>query len=318
MKFQIDQDAWESNTPVTHLNIALATFVKNDPDILPYWLEYHAAIFGAENIAVIDHNSTNKHTIQVLEYWQAKGVHVQHTNVSYLLKGQLTYQAFETYFAKTADLFIPLDIDEFLIYYDHQQRPIANRAFIQQGLLDMWQDRKKTNKCWGLLHNYNSHPTHLNDTMDTISQFAPYSRPLSNSKKIVAKAPTLVGLDHGNHCPHMLGSSCGKCQGLENIGVLHYHFRNPRETAKRAIVDLIGLDHLDKEANIDNIREFKHQLLYTIQHGLGGIHKAKELMAFVNEGMPGMLKCMYNVYPKQGEVVEVATIKELISRIKST
>jgi hypothetical protein len=41
-------------------------------------------------------------------------------------------------------------------------------------------------------------------------------------------------------------------------------------------------------------------------------------MAFVNEGMPGMLKCMYNVYPKQGEVVEVATIKELISRIKST
>jgi hypothetical protein len=295
------------------INIGVVTFVKDDADILPYWLDYHTAVFGAAHIVVIDHDSRNNATLETLKHWQTKGVRVEHTTESYILKGTITYRVLQKYFAKTADLFIPLDVDEFLIYFDPQHTPIASRTSIQRALQDIWQTRKSTNHCWGLLHNYNSYPTQVNDTVETIRYFAPYQRSVVSSKKIIAKTRSFLGLDHGNHCPVIAASNCSYCQGVSDIGLLHFHTRNPKETAKRAIIDLINLKHLRKDATLDNISKYRNEIAFTMEHHPTGAHKAKELLHYIDEGEYGILKSI-----KQKDLMNIGTIKDLIEKLKMT
>jgi hypothetical protein len=170
LHFHLDRKSCNKNKKDTSINIAVVIFVKDDPDILPYWLDYHTALFGTAHIVVIDHDSQND-TLTTLKHWRTNTI---------------------------------------------------NESMLG-ALQDMWQTRKFTNQCWGLLHNYNSYPTQLNDTIETIKYFAPYQRHLTNSKKIIAKTPTFLGLDHGNHGPVITASNCSFCQGVNTVGLLHFH-----------------------------------------------------------------------------------------------
>jgi hypothetical protein len=287
--------------------------------MIQYWLEYHAAIFGAENIGIINHDSHHNETLEIFQIWQQKGIHLTYSNASYQLKGELTHHALQSWFPD-AHIYIPLDVDEFIIFYNQTNKiPQANRTAIRTHFSNLWnaQQQRKT-LCWGMLHTHNSHPISINDTMETIRYFAPYTRPSYNTKKFVKNTPKFQGLDHGNHCPIFNDTSCLSCTMVEKIGLLHYHFRSPLETAKRAIVDLIGLESINKHANLDTIGKSKWKLNQIWQKQLPGKHKAKELLAYLNDGLPGMLKSMYEVYPKQGEVIDIGTIEDLIKQIKSS
>jgi hypothetical protein len=299
----------------TKVKVRLVTFVKDDPNILPYWLDYHSAIFGPEKIAVIDHNSQHNTTLRVLRDWQEKGVHLLHTNQSYTNKGEITYQTFKRFFPG-GDIYVPLDIDEFVIYYNDSQVPMANRTLIKDSFLEIWQNRTQNDRCWGMKYSFNSFPISLNESMDTIKYFAPYKRQPYNAKKMIINEPAFAGLDHGNHCPKYRGVNCAYCSPLQHIGMLHYHFRI--ETARRGIVDLIGLGDLPHNATLENISSYKGKLSKMLLRDLPGKHKAKELLRFVTEGLPGLLKSMYDVYPKQGEIMELMTIQEMIETIHAT
>jgi hypothetical protein len=135
---------------------------------------------------------------------------------------------------------------------------------------------------------------------------------------MVENCAGFVGLDHGNHCPKIRHFRCEFCEPLQHIGILHYHFRNPLETARRAIVDLVGLGDLSANATIENIAMYERNLTKILSNDRPGQHKAKELLRFVHDGVSGLLNAIYDVYPKQGKIIQVGTIQELVECIKST
>jgi hypothetical protein len=306
----------ESSPNITkYVNVCVVTFVKDDPDILPYWLEYHSAIFGPENIAVIDHDSRHNTTLQVLKEWQQKGIHVIHTNESYQKKGDIVFHTFATHFPG-ADIFLPLDIDEFIIYFNELRQPIANRTALKEAFVQIYERPEK--RCWGMQYLYFSHPWTVNASMETIKFFAPLTRKFHVSKKIIANCAGFIGLDHGNHCPRIRGMRCEFCTAVSNIGMLHYHFRNPMETARRAVVDLVGLKDLPGNATLETITEFKGNLTHVVMNNKPGQHKAKELLRFIEEGPQGLLNVMREVYPTRGKVMNLGTIRELIDKMKTS
>lgn len=297
-----------------HPVIAVVTLVKDDPDILPHWLEYHTSLFGSENIAVINHDSQHNTTLKVMLEWSKKGIHLLYSNESYKLKGDIILHTFQTIFPH-ADLYLPLDIDEFVISYNRTEYPIANKTIIWQEFTKIWRYRQPQ-KCWGMVYNFNIFPMSIQDTMETIDHFAPYFRTKQYAKKFFVNTYDVISLDHGNHCPQMHSLHCLHCNVTFEIGLLHYHFRNPLDTAQRAIIDLIGWEIIDKNATLENMKNYEEILKMTLARKGTGRHKARELLAYLENGLSGLLNCMYKVYPKLAEVIKIKTIHELIENIK--
>ena len=94
--------------------------VKNEVDVVALWVHHHASLVGYHNVHVIDNNSTDG-TYEVLHAlsqtygvrlsreckWKNKGVYI-----STLMRRHVN----------ESDLFIPMDIDEFLaVSHEHEQ-----------------------------------------------------------------------------------------------------------------------------------------------------------------------------------------------------
>lgn len=52
---------------------------SDEDELISDWLLYHASIFGASNIHVVDHNSTLPAVVETLREWERRGVEVIHT-----------------------------------------------------------------------------------------------------------------------------------------------------------------------------------------------------------------------------------------------
>ena len=49
--------------------------VKNEVDIIEYWIKYHGKMVGYENLYIVD-NMSNDGTFEVIEFYKNHGVHV--------------------------------------------------------------------------------------------------------------------------------------------------------------------------------------------------------------------------------------------------
>jgi hypothetical protein len=88
---------------------------KDEFDLLPIWLRYHSYLFGAENLIIIDNQSTNAHVLELLERAKGEGVRVLESTETVEKKGDLIGNLIHEYTAAgNHDVFMPLDCDEFL------------------------------------------------------------------------------------------------------------------------------------------------------------------------------------------------------------
>lgn len=89
------------------------TVTKDEYDLIESFVNYHAWLFGYENIIVIDNGSTNEHVLSVYEEFKLKGVTIIYsTGYSGNLQGQHFTNAMTQYKDKSK-FFIPLDTDLF-------------------------------------------------------------------------------------------------------------------------------------------------------------------------------------------------------------
>lgn len=75
--------------------IAVVCFQKDEIELLSYWIQYHAALFGTQNIIVLDNFSKSSETLSVLKKWSDLGVRVYYNQGPYHAKGILTANAFK-------------------------------------------------------------------------------------------------------------------------------------------------------------------------------------------------------------------------------
>eukprot|EP01031_Cornospumella_fuschlensis_P034336 gene34336-41564_t len=90
--------------------LVVACMLKDEDDIVDYWIDYHASIFGADNILLLDNFSKSPVTKKILLKWQAKGVHVLYEQGPFFDKGT-QWVAAARRFRPDSEVFIPLDLD---------------------------------------------------------------------------------------------------------------------------------------------------------------------------------------------------------------
>ena len=57
------------------MSIKLFTMVKNENDIIEYWIKYHGKLFGYSNLYIVD-NMSNDGTYEIIEFYQNYGVNL--------------------------------------------------------------------------------------------------------------------------------------------------------------------------------------------------------------------------------------------------
>ena len=130
---------------------AVVCFQKNELSQLSFWIEYHALLLGATNVAVVDNFSNDNETLKILSDWSSKGVRVLYNQGPYTEKGILTAAALKELFP-THEVAIPMDADEILVSY-RSGLPQVNASIIRE---DLEVFRKSAFPCLGLKQYYGS------------------------------------------------------------------------------------------------------------------------------------------------------------------
>ena len=95
------------------VKVCIATMVKDEDDIVRQWIEYHGKIFSYNNLHIIDNNSTDN-TYEICKEYLSKGLNLSRKD-DYSRKGEYMTNIKNSV---DHDFFIPMDIDEFLVYYE--------------------------------------------------------------------------------------------------------------------------------------------------------------------------------------------------------
>ena len=93
-------------------DVAVVTFQKDETVFLPLWIAWHSFLFGFRALTVIDHNSTDTRTIDVLKNASSSGVRIVHTYVHFTQKHEVLTRVLNSF---NTTLIIPLDADELLV-----------------------------------------------------------------------------------------------------------------------------------------------------------------------------------------------------------
>jgi hypothetical protein len=107
-----------NDAEISAVNAKLFLFHNNEVETLSDWLQYHAHVFGFNNIVVIDHASTVQSTCDTLAIYQTCGVRI----INYKGSFQKKYEALTKAMKGYKDSFlIPLDCDEFITFPLHDR-----------------------------------------------------------------------------------------------------------------------------------------------------------------------------------------------------
>jgi hypothetical protein len=205
--------------------IKIATMVKDEDDIVEEWIKYHGKIFGYNNLFIIDNCSTDN-TYNICQKFVEKGLNLE-VRDNYSKKGDYMTEIKNK---NKCDFFIPLDIDEFIVYYNSKIDFDLINHFKNLNLSEPAQNIFKMNYIMPLRTN-NNLPIIKQFTHGVISDYGMLAKTFirnSSSNNII--------FDHGNHY-------FVKDYKLSNFYLIHYHKRSNIQYKKKIINNVLGLNY---------------------------------------------------------------------------
>lgn len=245
--------------------IIIATMVKDEDDIIEIWINYHGNIFGYDNLHIYDNYSTDD-TFKICEKYRDKGVKLYRAR-KYKWKG---YYMTKIMKENNCDIFIPLDVDEFIVLFDEHKKEI-NCKDIQSyfNKINLLFPDKIFLKCSYLI------PLVTDPNDSSINKFTNSflnERHGNLRKTIILKNDNIEKnfvLDHGNHLPNVDFSICDICY-------IHFHFRSNQQTLKKVYNNLNGLGY---KTDLESLIEYAKD-----QNSMGVHHINKLIKYLSNEG----------------------------------
>eukprot|EP01039_Chlorochromonas_danica_P005412 gene5412-5953_t len=254
--------------------LLVVSLVKEEDDILDYWIDYHATLFGTKSILLLDNFSKSLVTKKILHKWQGLGVTVLYKQGPYHTKGKVWLAAAKTV-RPHADIYIPLDIDEVLISYNNSV-PIIDSIRLFNEIRRFAQ--VKNSSILNLSNFDRSCHLTVNDTVNTINQFVHQFCPITVCKKIF-KVKTLISVDQGNHKGKV---TSGGIMDTDSIGLLHFHHRGALLLYTRALDVVIAHGYLPPTTTLDNLAKYASSMEQRIQKKTDlGLHKLQELLDYI-------------------------------------
>jgi hypothetical protein len=229
------------------MQIKLFTMVKNEVDIVVDWVFYHGSLFGYSNLYIID-NYSEDGTYEKLLKLKPLGINLSR-KTDYTKKG-----VYMTWYYKNCcepeDFAYPLDIDEFIVYYNKKKNKISV-------------NKKKILEYFESLPNANIYKTSyiqaspnqdfkegFNRAVAECSWGFYDSNYIIDSKKSFIKKKLFNGsIDHGNHIPT-------NNFYLTDLCLVHFHVRNFLQVKKKIYCNVTGFGYpADKLSELKKILE---------------------------------------------------------------
>jgi hypothetical protein len=229
--------------------IKLFTMVKDEIDIVEDWLKYHGTLFGYQNLYVID-NMSEDGTFEKIQEYQSKGVFLIQKE-DYKSKGEYMNELINGPNSGDYDIAYPMDIDEFVVYYDKESNNIL--PFRTKNYFNSLPESAivfKTNYINALISNGNGIGYERAATETEIGLYEDYH---DMAKSFFNKRNWTGELDHGNHYQtddYLLTDLC----------LVHYHCRNLEQMKKKVINNVKGLGYDTRD--ISHLQENIHGVGY--------------------------------------------------------
>jgi hypothetical protein len=214
------------------------TMVKGEVDIVNEWVLYHGSLFGFQNLYVID-NLSKDGTWEALVNLKKK-YNINITRLpDYKKKGEYMTKMFRS-FCRPGEIGIPIDIDEFIVYYDKHTNKIScdgNKIFSVLKSLPPSQVYKM-NYILTKITVPNGYKNAVINTTNGI--YLDYG---SLAKSFFNKSLFNGDIDHGNHyhTPNYI---------LTNLCLVHYHARNLDQIKKKIYNNVTGLGYNPLDLNM--------------------------------------------------------------------
>ena len=228
------------------------TMVKGEVDIVNEWVLYHGSLFGFTNLYIID-NLSRDGTWEALVNLKAK----YKINISrlpdYKKKGEYMTKLFKG-FCRPNEIGIPIDIDEFIVYYDKKTNKISCNGHQIFSILNSLPPRSvyKMNYILSKIIVPNGYDNAVINTKN--GSYLDYG---TMAKSFFNKSLFDGKIDHGNHyntSNYILTDLC----------LVHYHSRNLDQMKKKLYNNVSGLGY-----NTFNLNELKTILA---RGGINGLH----------------------------------------------
>lgn len=208
--------------------------VKNEVDIIEYWIKYHGSLFGYNNLFIVD-NMSNDGTYEIMEFYKNYGIHI-FREVDYTKKGEIMTHLIKQ--EQNYSIAFPLDIDEFIVYYNKEENKINPQrsvkylqTLIQSNMFDQY-TIFKANYIQTLL--FGTTDGYKNAFVET--KHGKYQNYGSHAKTFLNVSKWDGVLDHGNHCP-------SEQYLLSDLCLVHYHCRNKEQMIKKVENNVQGLGY---------------------------------------------------------------------------
>jgi len=212
--------------------VKLYTMVKDEVDIVRDWVIYHGCMFGWNNIFVIDNYSTDG-TYEVLQEFEHL-INITRED-DYKKKGIYMKNLINKFSYEDDTLAFPLDIDEFIVYYEKGSKNIS----VDKTLINDYINNLPESFVYKApyLNPVLTKPEGFNRATTEID-YADLSDLGSCSKSFIDTKYFNGMIDHGNHimCDNYLTT---------NIALVHYHSRNLEQMKKKIFNNVLGLGYND-------------------------------------------------------------------------
>jgi hypothetical protein len=215
--------------------IKLITMVKDEVDIVEDWIIYHGNIFGFNNIYVIDNYSIDG-TYEILLKF-ASLINISRKK-NYSSKGIYMRSYIDKYCSRE-EFGYPLDIDEFIVYYDYDTKKILIDKEIILNYFKNLPDYKIYKTAY-IMSSYTNEDVvdypdgFMRATIESkygcICDFNPMTK--SFIKKKLYDGP----IDMGNH---LSSNNYYKT----NLCLIHFHSRNLDQMKKKILSNILGLGY---------------------------------------------------------------------------
>jgi len=219
--------------------IIVATIVKNEDDIVRDWIIYYGEMFGYTNLYIIDNCSTDN-TFRICQEFVCRGIHLEQLP-DYKLKGE-----YMTRYKNSVqcDFFLPVDIDEFIVFYDPSADRLSPSASYISGVVPYFTQLAQTHPSSTLFKmNYISPLKTDTGQFDQKDYFHCFSHGITDDYGMYAKSflqntPEFLSMkiDHGNHIPSSNYTST-------QLYLVHYHFRSAEQHKKKVRANLEGFGY---------------------------------------------------------------------------
>lgn len=110
--------------------VTVITMVKNEPELLPYFVRYHAWLFGYESIIILDNGSSEEFKNELRQYALLGCTVLEEFDkkIHFENKGDILLHIFDKY-RNSRGVLLPLDVDEFVVFGE------ASNYFVDKRLI---------------------------------------------------------------------------------------------------------------------------------------------------------------------------------------